>query len=167
MKWKDSKGREWVFACNVFSMSRVKKEVGVDLSQAIKEGSTVIEDVIGDVALFFDVVSCLLKEQIAAAGLSIEEFGEGINDEDVVTDACQALVEAILDFFPPDRRRALKKAFRRIWELSRKKFDAQAKTVIDLIESDEFERIANEAVETGTLNMERSLLGGVSDSPEK
>lgn len=155
MRWRDSKNREWRFECNVYTMSRVKKETGVDLSQAIKAGSTVIEDVIGDVSVFFDVVTTLLRDQMDADGVTPEDFGASINDEDVVADATRALIEAILDFFPMDRRAPLKKAFRRFWDIAKTQADTEAVKVLKMVEGPEFEQMARNAVKTGKFSMDK------------
>lgn len=163
MRWRDSTGREWRFVCNVLTMSRVKKETGVDLSQAIKSGSTIIEDVVSDVEVFFDVIKTLLRDQMDADGVTVEEFGAAINDEDVVADATRALIDALLDFFPPDRRAALKKAFRRFWELAKTQADMEAARVVEMVNNPEFEKMAKKAIENGKFNMELNRSNGVTN----
>ena len=167
MRWKDTAGREWVFVCNVLTMARVKKECGVDLTKAISEGSTVIEDVIGDVAVFFDVVTTLLRDQMNDRGVSLEDLGASINDEDVVTEVAKALVEGIINFFPPNRREPLKRAFRKLWDLSKEQHNLEAEKAIAIIDGPEFDGMAKQAVATGKFNMGSMSSGGVSDLPAK
>lgn len=151
MKFKDTAGREWRCICNVHTMSRVRKETGLDLTKTINKDSNVIETIAGDVSVFFEVMLALLHDQMVEQNVSPEEFGAAINDEDVVGEALQALVEGILDFFPADRRGPLKMAFRKVWKLAAAKSNLEAERAIALIESPEFDAMAERAIETGDM----------------
>ncbi len=167
MKFKDSTGREWRFVMNVFSMARVKRETGIDLAASITEGATVIDELYGNIATLFDVMTVLLREQLEKADVSLEDFGAAINNEDIVARAVDALIEAILDFFPEERSRPLKKAWRTMFGLAKKKNDLAAEKVIEMINSPEFPAMAEKAVESGKFNLEPIPSDGVSDSPAK
>jgi len=158
MKFTDSQKREWTFAVNVGTMAAVKRETGVDLANTLRQNSTVVEDILGDVAVFFDVLTTLLKGQIKEAGITLEEFGEGLNNEDVVLEATKALIESILDFFPADRSGPMKKAFRKLWEVTERKAKAKAKAGLVKLDDLDFEAMADQAIK----QVETSMSGDSS-----
>tara|TARA_R110002051_G_scaffold160285_2_gene231934 strand:+ start:110 stop:601 length:492 start_codon:yes stop_codon:yes gene_type:complete len=146
--FKDTEGRLWSFNCNVFTLARCKSEAGVDLASAIEQGSKVIEEITEDVSIFFAVLCSLLKDQMKEAGVDEQGLGEAINDEDIVIEATQAMVRAIIDFFPPKRSKALRKAFDQLWNLTREKAELEADKAIATIDSLDFEKMSTELVES-------------------
>ena len=143
-RFRDTAGRDWTFVCNVFTLARCKKETGVDLAKSIESGADILKDVADDVAVFFDVISSLLQDEMKARGVGARELGEGINDEDVVIEATQALVRAVIDFFPKSRSKTLRTAFDRLWNVTREKADLEASRAIEKIEAMNIEEMAEE-----------------------
>jgi hypothetical protein len=165
----DSKGRKWLFTCDTFTLHRLKKTTGIDLTKAIEQGEIVthkdgrpkldanaeplrlpnpngIEEIVGDVEKFFDVVLSLLEDDIKEAGIDLREFGRGIDDEDIVLAASKALVEAVLSFFPPDRSAAMKRAFQKLWDATTSKVRAQNEKAIAEIDAIDFDKMAEEVI---------------------
>ena len=102
MSFTDTKGRDWRVAVNVGTMAAVKRETGMNLAEAIKPSSDVIETISSDPAVFFEVLTVILKRQLDEKSVSIDEFAEGLDDEDVAIEAMKSLIEGIIDFFPKD-----------------------------------------------------------------
>ena len=148
--FKDTQGRNWTFECNVFTLARCKRETGIDLARAIEKGATVVDDITGDVSVFFAVLVSLLKEQMEKVGADDESLGRAINDEDVVIEATQALVRAVIDFFPKSRSATLRKAFDRLWNLTKDKADKEADVAIRKIESMDWDEMATNIVGKAT-----------------
>jgi len=146
----DSKGRDWSFRINVGVMAAVKDATGINLSEAIKPKSTVIEDITEDPSLFFGVLTSILKKQLREADVDLESFAEGLDDEDVTIGAMKSLIEAIIDFFPKDRSGPLKRAFNRLWSATEAKANTQAKVAIERIEGIDFDQMSSEIVEKAT-----------------
>ena len=96
--FRDSKSRPWTIELTVGAVKRVKALVGVDLL-AIDDGDPPLHTrLITDLALTCDVIYALVKPQAEAAGVSDEQFGEGLGG-DAIRGAVTAFLEALVDFF--------------------------------------------------------------------
>tara|TARA_R110000824_G_scaffold741_4_gene4603 strand:+ start:6654 stop:7211 length:558 start_codon:yes stop_codon:yes gene_type:complete len=144
MSFTDTKGRDWRVSINVGTMAAVKRETGMNLAEAIKPSSDVIETISSDPSVFFDVLTVILRRQLDEKSVSIDEFAEGLDDEDVAIEAMKSLIEGIIDFFPKDRSLPLKKAFNRLWSATEKKATAQAAAAMSRLEDLDVEAMADE-----------------------
>ena len=142
----DGEGRKWVFSVTGGSVRAVKKATGVNLFEAIEAGSTVIDQITSDPVLFFEVVVCLLDRQLRDKGVSEEEFGDALNSEEVVVEASRQLIEAILDFFPAERSRPLRRALARLLGATEKAAAVQTQAAIERMEKTDFDALAQEIV---------------------
>jgi len=140
----DTKGRDWSVAVNVGTMAAVKRETGVNLAEAIKPSSDVIETISTDPSVFFEILTVILKKQLDDKSVSVDEFAEGLDDEDVAIDAMKSLIEGIIDFFPKGRSLPLKKAFNRLWSATEKKATAQAAAAMSRLEELDVDAMADE-----------------------
>lgn len=95
----DTAGRSWAVSVNVASLKRVKEALGVDLADVVGEDGGVIARLASDPALLVDVLYVLCRSQAAETGVSDEQFGEAMSG-DVLADATDAFVEALIQFFP-------------------------------------------------------------------
>ena len=125
--FKDAVGREWTVEVNVQSIKRVRGLLDVDLMDAV--GGDLIERLLGDPVLLCDVVYCLCKPEADERGISDEEFGRAMAG-DAIESATGALLEELVDFFPPKKRALLRKAMDKLErfqdaaiELAHKKLD--------------------------------------------
>ena len=151
----DTEGRRWTFAVNVLTARRVKDELGIDLLAGLDPESDVFERLAGDVFTLFDVMACLLTDQLKERDLTSEDLGQSL-DEQTCEQALRALVEALIDFFPPQKRKVLGRAFQRVWTAAEQQ-QTQALALADrTLDSPEFENLINEAV--------ASMPGGPSSS---
>ena len=167
MQFKDNEGREWKFKIDYFELSKVQSECGVNLSKALDDEGASLSALMENPFDLLKVMACLLESQMKERDVDFESFGRSLNDEEVVGEAVRALIDAILNFSPADRRESIRKAFRKVWTLGKERDQIQAKRAIDLIESPDFDEIARKAVEDGMPDMATTLSSGVSDSPEK
>ena len=168
MSFTDTKGRDWRVAVNVGTMAAVKRETGMNLAEAIKPSSDVIETISSDPAVFFEVLTVILKRQLDEKSVSIDEFAEGLDDEDVAIEAMKSLIEGIIDFFPKDRSLPLKKAFNRLWSATEKKATAQAAAAMSRLEDLDVEAMADEILSqtTNSGSSTSSTSGSLSSSPQ-
>lgn len=134
-KFTDTKGREWSFQINTFTLAKVKRETGFDIAKAIEPDSDVLEELLNDTAGFFDVVCCLLEGQMREAGIDAEGLGEGFDDESVCQEVARVLIRAILSYFPKDRREPILKAFDRLWTATAERFDLEANKAREELEA--------------------------------
>ena len=107
----DKKGNRWNIELNVGSAKKVKAECGIDLFDTIqvadeKISETVFEKLSADPALLVDVIFSLCRFPATQCGLDAEKFAELFTGE-VIESASDALVEEIINFSPPIRRKAL------------------------------------------------------------
>ena len=94
----DTEGRTWTVELTYGSAKRVKKLVGVDLL-AIEHGDPPLLTRLGtEIMLVCDVIFALIKPQADEQGVSDEEWAEAMGG-DAITEAHEALYEAIVNFF--------------------------------------------------------------------
>ena len=125
--FKDNEGRDWLVAVNVATVKRVRAECGVDLASATEpnaeNGESPLERLAGDPVLLVDVLYSLCRKQAEKRGVDDEAFGTAIAGDSVAA-AADALMEAIVDFFPNPRRKLLMKALTEARETQRKAEEA-------------------------------------------
>ncbi|TWU39321.1 hypothetical protein [Novipirellula artificiosorum] len=106
-KFADRRGRVWIVDIDNTTLRRVKSLTGIRLLDAV-DGDLVVQ-LSSDPLLLGDVLYATCKPQADQQEISDEAFGEGLAG-DVIADATHALLEALLAYFPEDRRRLLRKA---------------------------------------------------------
>lgn len=107
--WTDGRGRDWSTAVTVNTVRRVKQLTGVDLLEVF-DGKLMAQLAI-DPVLLANVLYAVSKPQADERGVSDEEFGELLAGESIER-ATEALVQGIIDFFPPARRSVLERLWR-------------------------------------------------------
>ena len=104
--FKDANSRQWVLEITIGGVRRVKQIAGLDLLDL--EQGRVLNQLANDVVLLVDVLWILCEDQGQQHGINDEQFGRAFRG-DVIEDATEALFEALVDFFPPQRQILLKK----------------------------------------------------------
>jgi hypothetical protein len=112
MPFTDARGRSWPLTINVNTVRRVKAACGVDLLSLVNlsaEGVTcdLLDRLAGDPCLLVDVLFELVRPSADDLHVSPEAFAEAL-DGDALEGATVALLEAVIDFFPAAKRKALK-----------------------------------------------------------
>jgi hypothetical protein len=124
----DSSGNAWQVRIDVSTIKRVRDKYGIDLSKVMSSQSELTR-LADDVVLLVDVLFALVSPQAETRKVSAEDFAHLLAG-DTIESATNALMEAIIDFFPQSRRVLL----RQLWE-KLKAYDQQnmtkAKTAID------------------------------------
>jgi len=116
-KFTDARGRDWSIEINVATAKRVKKALDVDLLGALD--GTLLQRLAGDPCLLCDVLYVLVQDQCTAQQVSDEQFGEGLAGE-AIEHAGTALLEELVDFFPPAKRQILRDVLARLDDLQEK-----------------------------------------------
>ena len=111
--WKDSNGREWSTAINVATVKRVKRITDVLLTDVID--SDLVDRLYGDVILLCNVLYAVSEPIARDRKITDEAFGELLAG-DCLDEACESLMQDIIDFFPKGRRPIVE----RIWTATRK-----------------------------------------------
>jgi hypothetical protein len=91
-------------------MKRVKSLTGVHLGTVLHDNAKPLADLLNDPIALVDVIFVLCKEQADRLHVSDEMFAAGLVGE-VYETAADAFVEALIDFFPPSRGRAIRMFF--------------------------------------------------------
>ena len=108
--FKDNSQRDWEVTIHVAAVKRIRALLGIDLYGLVDDGFQSLASLVSDPVRLADVLYCLCKEQADQLGVSDEDFGRGLAG-DAITEAADAFVEELIDFFPDARARAgLRKA---------------------------------------------------------
>lgn len=116
--FKDNKGREWKFEGNFASYGRVKAATDVqlwDIATENRESLTKLHDpwTLGQ------VIWAMVEPQADAKGISPEEFYEGFDGE-VLERAAAALIDEMIFFCQPQKRKILQMAAEKAREIGRR-----------------------------------------------
>jgi hypothetical protein len=106
-RFTDATGRAWVIDITVDAIKRVRHICDVDLLQIVEGG--LIERIVNDPIMLCDILLALCKPQADSEQISPEDFGRGLAG-DAIDDAVRAMLDGMVDFFPPRRRELLRKA---------------------------------------------------------
>lgn len=111
--FKDKTGRSWDIELNVGTVRQIKSRCYVDFDHIITfdrrehpQDVSALEKLAEDSILLFDVIFVLCQKQIAEAGLDEEAFAE-LFDGDTIEAATGALLDEIINFSRPARRKVL------------------------------------------------------------
>jgi len=112
--FKDGLGRTWTVTVNVASTKRVKGAIDIDLMEVVNKDGTVLSRLHEDPETLVNVLYLLCKPQADTLGLTDENFGELFETGEILEEACNALIEALISFFPPRRREILRKVMAKL-----------------------------------------------------
>lgn len=106
----DNSRRTWEVAINVAAVKRIRGLLGIDLYALVDDGFKSLSKLVSDPVTLADVLYCLCKDQAERQSITDEDFGRALAG-DVITQAADAFVEELIDFFPDARARgSLRKA---------------------------------------------------------
>ena len=106
-KFVDRRGRVWIVDIDNATLRRVKALTDVRLLDAID--GELITRLSSDPLLLGDVLFAICKPQADQQDVDDEAFAEGLAG-DAIDEACKAVVDALVAYFPESRRRLLRKA---------------------------------------------------------
>lgn len=110
----DSAGRSWTLSVNVGTIKRVRALCNINLLDVIKLNEkqevdmALLEQLSSDPVLLVDVLYAVCKEDADKQNISDEDFGRAMAG-DAITEATNALIQDLVDFFPETKRRILNK----------------------------------------------------------
>jgi len=118
--FKDTAGREWSLALNVYAVKKVRDLLSLDLLDlggSDKPGDGLLFRLIADPVLLVDLLYVVCKDQADKEGVTDEQFGQAMSG-DVIDAASKAFLEELADFTPSPRDRArAKKVIEATWAL--------------------------------------------------
>jgi len=125
-KFTDANKREWFIAIDYPTSERVKAELGVDLLDVQGSWSQ-----LGELPVLAEVAWALCKSQAAEREVSRDNFWAAL-DGDAFEDLLAAVVGAVIDFFPRQKREAMRKTWEKLQERMNKQADpAKLEAAID------------------------------------
>ena len=145
--FQDNQGRKWDLAINVDAVKRVRDLTEVDLLTAID--GRLLQRLSDDPVMLCDVLFAVCKPQADAAGVSDEQFGQGLAG-DAIDAATVALLEELVGFFPQRRRAVLTKAIEKLRKLEGMTLNAAAQA----LDSDVLERVVQQELADTDLETE-------------
>jgi hypothetical protein len=129
----DNSRRTWEIAINVAAVKRIRGLLGIDLYALVDDGFKSLSKLVSDPVTLADVLYCLCKDQADKQSISDEDFGRALAG-DAITQAADAFVEELIDFFPDARARAsLRKAIE-AGKTVRDKVLSHAEKILDSID---------------------------------
>lgn len=105
----DSAGRLWTPRIRVGELKRVKHLCGIDLLELVQPTqperfAQLMARLLAEPILLIDILYCVCKDECDARGMTDEDFGRAMAG-DVLDAAFDAILAAIIDFFPHRRHR--------------------------------------------------------------
>ena len=138
-QFTDNKERSWTLSLNIATAKKVKDAVSFDLlSEDVGE---MVGRLAVDPVLLCDVIFILVSDQAARNNITDEDFGEAMAGE-AIGKATEALLDEIVDFFPPRKRKVLRMALDKMEEAE----DLLMTRAEDLISSKTAEEIVEEVI---------------------
>lgn len=104
--FKDCNGKRWSIHVTIKTIKRVRSLLGIDLME-ILEGD-ILTRLSSDPCLLADVLFAVCKEDADQAGIADEQFGEGLAG-DAISQATNAFLSALVEFFPDPKRTLLQR----------------------------------------------------------
>lgn len=138
--FQDKNGKKWNIELNVGTAKRVKSECEIDLVNVItmshdgKAQASALERLAEDPILLVDVLFSLCKEQAKESGVDDFAFAELFN-ADAVEQSSNALMEEIINFSQPAKRKALTRIYRTAKDFAAR-MDKQLEQILESPELD-------------------------------
>lgn len=152
----DKNKDKWEIEITVGTAKRVKADCGVDLinitdfAKQTGDEETPLETLMNDPMLVVEVLYSLCRNQAASKGITGEAFGE-LFDYETIQSAVSALVEEIINFTPPVKRKVLIK----MYEQGQRVMGEAEREAEKILESPEFEKEV-EAFMKSSINTQES-----------
>ncbi len=128
----DTTGRAWTVTVNVDAIKRVRDALGVNLAKVVDDNFKLLAEVVEDPIRLVDVLYVLCCEQADAQKISDVDFGRAMSGDSLMM-AADAFIEAITDFFPNARARAMLQALlgkgRKVRDLLAERAEAQIEAI--------------------------------------
>lgn len=106
--FKDTAGREWSLAIDVFLLEQVETRTGVRIDTLLENEAKGLSELFGHPTLFVRVLWVLIEDECKRIGVAPEQFGRAMNGE-TLDEASGAFMGAFA-LFCPSRQRAIVEA---------------------------------------------------------
>lgn len=103
----DREQTAWIIVLDFGLLRRIKRELSVDLLRVVDDPQS-LEQLGENIETLVNVVWLCVETQAEKMNLTDEDFGSRLDGE-AIDQATRALLEALVDFFPSNRRPILRK----------------------------------------------------------
>lgn len=104
----DSTGDTWQAEVNAFTVDEALRETGIDLYDIVTSGGTSnIFEQIAKPRTLVAILYCVCQEQIEKRQLEPQDFAKRLASGEAIEGATEALINGIVNFFPPKKRHLL------------------------------------------------------------
>jgi hypothetical protein len=160
--FKDTRGRTWTVSVNCTSIERAKSGCSVDLLQIVEAGGELLRKLENPI-LLVSTLYHLVKPQAdkQSPPVTAEDFGEAMAG-DAIDAGAAALLEDVANFFPKDRRPALKALMHKANQAK----DAMGKRALSTVEAIDVEKLINEVLGQEQPPTSAEIVGATPPSPE-
>lgn len=155
MKTFRAMNQEWHIEATYGSLRRVRNETGVDLTKIIDPNDETHKRIVTDPFLMMEVVCSFIGPELAERNVTPEKFFESL-DEEAGEKASIAVMEAIIDFFPPARRAVLSRAWERMTKAAEKVLNESVGPAMEAVDKTDFEALARSTFGTSETNSRES-----------
>lgn len=149
----DQDGRSWLCAINIATVRSLKDRIGLDVMSAF-EGK-LFSELASDPVKLGDALYVICEQQARDRGISDWDFG-CLLAGDTLDRATDALIEAIIDFFPGSRREILSQ----IWNKQRQADRQVTAAALRRVNSSAMDRMIEKAVSEAELEFDRAMMSG-------
>lgn len=145
-KFKDSNEEEWTITINVGTARRVRDECDVDILEATRGRFDSLQKITNDEYTLGAVLWSLCQDQAKERGLDEKQFAERFADADVIENAVNALLFALISFFPRRSRPTLETLLQKMHRKLEAKRTVELETADRLATSPEMDRQLDELI---------------------
>jgi hypothetical protein len=95
----DTTGKRWSLKLTYAQVKKMHEQIGLDIETCVEKGLAPLAALSKKPSKLIEALYCVAEDQLTAAGVTPGKFG-GSFDGDVLWAAWNALVAAVIDFFP-------------------------------------------------------------------
>ncbi len=108
-QYKDTKGQVWTLNVNIGDYLKLKNTLNIDIAESFDNDNNWMAMIAAheNLSLLLSMIDILTAGERDTRGLTLDQMYEGI-DGDVVADATEAMIEAVVLFLPAHKRKALR-----------------------------------------------------------
>lgn len=130
----------------VGKIRKIRESLQVDLAESLDPTKSIIDTIIGDPVILSEIIWECCKDSHQESNVSDEEFADGISGE-VIEYATEALIGAIIDFFPKSKTELIRQSLavhdrmdKKIRERRKKRMEAytdeEIEKMVELLEGE-------------------------------
>lgn len=126
--FKDDCGRDWTLFVDVSELKRIKARINVDLLEIVE--GPLLERLSNDVIFLVDLLWVMVEPRAEEQGITDVQFAMGLKGN-ALDRAVDALLEALIEFFPEKKSKLLKRALAKARLLETEIFEQAEKSLED------------------------------------